>query len=203
MGGDFFQIIPLGGDSTLVILGDVSGKGLKAAMTVSLIVGAARMAAETTSSPAGILAALNRQLYGRLQGGFVTCIALRLSPDGSGSISSAGHPPPFLNGNEATISSAFPLGLFSSASYEESTLCLKAGDHLALYTDGLLEARSPSGELYSFDRLQALFATRPTAEGATRAAVAFGQEDDITVLTLSLTTSSSVHRSQKYAPAAI
>ncbi len=187
VGGDFFQIIPLDGDSTLVILGDVSGKGLKAAMTVSLIVGAARMAAKTASSPAEILAALNRLLYGRLQGGFVTCIALRLNPDGSGTISSAGHPAPFLNDREAEIASALPLGLFSDASYEESTLCLKAGDHLALYTDGLLEARGPSGELYSFDRLKALFATRPTAEEATRAAVAFGQEDDITVLTLSFT----------------
>jgi hypothetical protein len=184
VGGDFFQIIPLEGGSTLVILGDVSGKGLKAAMTVSLIVGAARMAAETASSPAEILTALNRRLYGRLQGGFVTCIALRLNPDGSGSIASAGHPAPFLNDHEAAVSSALPLGLFSEALYEESTLCLRDGDYLAIYTDGLLEARSPSGELYSFDRLEALFATRPTAEEATQAAVAFGQEDDITILIL-------------------
>jgi serine phosphatase RsbU (regulator of sigma subunit) len=59
-----------------------------------------------------------------------------------------------------------------------------AGDQLSLYTDGLLEARNPSGELYGFDRLNTLFAARPTAEDAAQAAVAFGQDDDITVLTL-------------------
>ena len=68
VGGDFFQIIPLEGGSALIILGDVSGKGHKAAMAVSLIVGAARMVAEFTRSPAEILSGLNRRLYGRLQG---------------------------------------------------------------------------------------------------------------------------------------
>jgi serine phosphatase RsbU (regulator of sigma subunit) len=64
--------------STLIVLGDVSGKGLRAAMAVSLIVGAMRMAAEVTPSPAGILSALNRRLDGRLNGGFATCVAMRL-----------------------------------------------------------------------------------------------------------------------------
>jgi hypothetical protein len=85
---------------------------------------------------------------------------------------------------EASIPGALPLGLFPRVTYEETTLTLEVGDHLALYTDGLLEARSASGELYSFDRLKALFATRPTAKEATQAAVAFGQDDDITVLIL-------------------
>jgi serine phosphatase RsbU (regulator of sigma subunit) len=79
---------------------------------------------------------------------------------------------------------ALPLGVSPTASYEETTLDLKIGDHFALYTDGLLEARSQTGELYSFARLQTLFATRPNAEQATQAAVNFGQDDDITVLTL-------------------
>jgi serine phosphatase RsbU (regulator of sigma subunit) len=184
VGGDFFQIIPLEDSSTLILLGDVSGKGLKAAMTVSLIVGAARMLAEFSSSPAEILAGLNRRLFGRLQGGFATCIALRLQCDGSCVISSAGHPAPFLNDQEAIIPGALPLGLFPSAAYEEATLSLRPGDHLALYTDGLLEARSSSGELYSFDRLKTLFAACPTAVQATDAAIAFGQDDDITVLIL-------------------
>jgi serine phosphatase RsbU (regulator of sigma subunit) len=58
------------------------------------------------------------------------------------------------------------------------------GDHLSLYTDGLLEARNTIGELFGFERLQALLASRPTALQAVEAAVAFGQDDDITVLTL-------------------
>jgi hypothetical protein len=184
VGGDFFQIIPLEGGSTLVILGDVSGKGLKAAMAVSLIVGAARMVADFTNSPAEILAGLNRRLYGRLQGGFATCIAMRLDLDGHCAIASAGHPAPFLNNQEMSLPGALPLGLQPTAHYEETTVRLGVGDHFALYTDGLVEARSRSGELYGFERLENLFATGPNAARATEAAVNFGQDDDITVLTL-------------------
>jgi len=184
VGGDFFHIIPLDADSTLVVVGDVSGKGLKAAMSVALIVGAVRTLVEVTSRPAEILAGLNRRLYGQLQGGFVTCIALRLQSDGSCCLASAGHPPPFVNDREPHLPGAFPLGLFADATCEEVNLRLNAGDYLALYTDGLLEARSSSGELYSFDRLKALFAAKPTAAQAAQAAISFGQDDDITVLTL-------------------
>jgi hypothetical protein len=192
VGGDFFQIIPVcgpvsgsgAGSSTLIVLGDVSGKGVKAAMAVSLIVGALRAFTESSSSPAEILAGLNRRLEGRLQGGFSTAIALRLDPDGRCLVACAGHPAPFLNGVEPEIPGALPLGLFATTTYQETALHLNAGDHLVLYTDGLLEARSPSGELYSFDRLQTLFAARPKAAEAAGAAVAFGQDDDITVLTL-------------------
>ncbi len=184
VGGDFFQIIPISSGSTLLVLGDVSGKGLRAAMAVSLIVGAVRMAAEGTSSPAAILAALNRRLHGRLQGGFATCVAMRLDRDGSCTVASAGHPAPFLNDAEISLPGAFPLGLDEDAAYAETTFALHPTDRLALYTDGLLEARNPSGELYSFARLQSLFATKPTADQALEAAVEFGQDDDITVLTL-------------------
>jgi hypothetical protein len=184
VGGDFFQIIPLESGSTLVLLGDVSGKGLKAAMAVSLIVGAARMIVDYTSSPAEILAGLNRRLCGRLQGGFATCIAMRLDRDGSSTISSAGHPAPFLNKQEMNLPGALPLGMEPTTAYEETVVRLGVGDHFALYTDGLLEARSQSGELYSFARLETLFAGQPNAAEATMAAVNFGQDDDITVLTL-------------------
>ncbi len=68
--------------------------------------------------------------------------------------------------------------------YETTSLILNVGDRLTLYTDGLLEARNASGELYSFDRLQNLIATEPDARQASEVAVAFGQEDDITVLTV-------------------
>jgi hypothetical protein len=184
VGGDFFQIIPVAAGSTLVVLGDVSGKGLKAAMAVSLIVGATRMVAEFTTSPAEILSGLGRRLHGRLQGGFATAIALRLDRDGHCSLATAGHPAPFLNDQELTLPSALPLGLDIAGSYEEMSFSLGVGDRLALYTDGLLEACSPTGELYGFDRLKALFATRPSAQQAMEAAVDFGQDDDITVLTL-------------------
>jgi len=153
-------------------------------MAVSLIVGAIRTAAETTSSPREILATLNRRLHGRLQGGFATCVAMRLDRDGTCTLASAGHPAPFINGREATVPGALPLGIAADTGYEETEIRLNPGDYLALCTDGLLEARNPSGELYGFDRLEALFAATPTADQAADVAVAFGQDDDITVLTL-------------------
>jgi hypothetical protein len=184
VGGDFFQVIPLQDDSTLVVLGDVSGKGLKAAMAVSLIVGTIRTLADFTSSPAEVLAGLNQRLHGRLHGGFATATALRLHPDGVCTLASAGHPGPFLNGRELSFPGALPLGLVAGTRYEETSFSLRKGDGLALFTDGLLEARNGSGELYGFARLQGLFAGKPTAAEATEAAVNFGQDDDITVLVL-------------------
>ena len=187
VGGDFFQVISSkesGTDSTLIVLGDVSGKGLRAAMTVSLIVGTIRTLAEFSSEPAEILAGLNRRLHGRLYGGFATCVVLRLDLDGRCTMANAGHPSPFLNQEEIELPGALPLGLSDEAAYEETTRQLQVGDHLLLYTDGLLEARTAAGELYSFDRLRDLVATKPNAEQATMAAQDFGQDDDITVLTL-------------------
>jgi Stage II sporulation protein E (SpoIIE) len=184
VGGDFFQIISLEGGSTLVILGDVSGKGLKAAMAVSLIVGAVRALAEDYPAPAQLLTQLNRRLCGRLQGGFATCVIVRIYRDSECTLASAGHPAPFVNDNELDLPGALPLGISPIATYEEKTFNLQVGDHFSLYTDGLLEARNNAGEIYSFGRLQTLFATRPDASEATEAAVSFGQNDDITVLTL-------------------
>ena len=183
VGGDFFQIIPNQSGSTLVVLGDVSGKGLKAAMTVSLTVGMVRALANVADRPAKLLAELNQRLQGRLQGGFVTCMALRLDAGGGCVISSAGHPAPFLNHREIELAGSLPLGLASSAVYGETSIQLLAGDRFVLYTDGLVEARNYEGELFSFDRLQALLATGADANQTTEAAQRFGQDDDITVLT--------------------
>jgi Stage II sporulation protein E (SpoIIE) len=184
VGGDFFQLIAKAEGSSLFILGDVSGKGLKAAMTVSLIVGTVRTLAEMYDDPAEILSGLNRRIHGRMQNGFVTCLILRLDPDGVCTFANAGHLPPYLNQNELHLPPELPLGLVASASYDKVTIQLEVGDRLTLYTDGLLEARAPSGEIFSFDRLQELIATKPDARQASEAAVSFGQEDDITVLTI-------------------
>ncbi|MGA7340598.1 MAG: SpoIIE family protein phosphatase [Terracidiphilus sp.] len=186
VGGDFFQLISQTGanGSTMLVVGDVSGKGLKAAMSVSLILGAVHALADFVSGPAQLLVELNRRLVGRLHGGFATCLVLRLEFDGTCMLASAGHPPPFLNQQELELPGALPLGLIAVGGYEQSLIHLQSGDRLVLYTDGLLEARSRSGEIFGFQRLQSLFATRPSADQAAEAAVNFGQEDDITVLTL-------------------
>jgi hypothetical protein len=79
--------------------------------------------------------------------------------------------------------SLLPLGLDFATGYEKASFRLAIGDRLTLYTDGLLEARNTAGDLFSFDRLRAQIATQPDAKQATDAAVAFGQDDDITVIT--------------------
>ncbi len=183
VGGDFFQIIPNPDGSTIVALGDVSGKGLKAGMNVSMIVGVLRAEAGTTS-PSEMLNALNRCLVGRMAGGFATGMVFRVDQDGTVTFANAGHLPPYLNGLEYPLDSSLPLGLISFAEYTEEKLQLQPGDQLSVYTDGLLEATSPTGELFGFDRMNALFANRPTAQEAMKAAIEFGQEDDITVLIL-------------------
>jgi serine phosphatase RsbU (regulator of sigma subunit) len=204
VGGDFFQIIPLDGSytgSTLILLGDVSGKGLRAAMTVSLIVGAVRTVARFLPHPAEVLAELNSRLCGRLQGGFATCLVLRLDPDGHCAVASAGHPAPLVNKREIALPGSLPLGVVPGETYQESALVLREGDHLALYTDGLLEARNAKGEIFSFERLDALFSTFPSADQASDAAVNFGQDDDITVLTLTRLAMGEKSMTQLTAPA--
>ncbi len=185
VGGDFFQIIPLPGGGALLVVGDVSGKGLHAAMTVALLVGAIRSAVEITTDPAEILSGLNRRLHGRLRHGFATCLVIRLDGKGACLVANAGHPPPYLNAQEVQLPSALPLGLLDVVQYDSVDLRLGPGDCLTLYTDGLLEARNPAGELFGFARIGELLTRTQDARQIAEAAQEFGQDDDITVLTLS------------------
>lgn len=184
VGGDFFQIMPLDCGGMQILLGDVSGKGLKAAMAVSLILGTLRVLVDECPTPAELLFQLNSKLYGQLQGGFSTCIVIRLDADGRCTIAGAGHPAPFLNDRELSVAGSLPLGLALDVTYEEKNFELRKGDRLTLYTDGLVEARNAGGELYGFTRLKRLLATKPSAQQAADVAHAFGQDDDVTVLTL-------------------
>ncbi|MGB6191548.1 MAG: PP2C family protein-serine/threonine phosphatase [Terracidiphilus sp.] len=180
VGGDFFYIRPEDEDGILIVVGDVSGKGLKAAMTVSTMIGALRTM--PALSPTRVLAALNRGLVGQMQDSFVTCCAARLGHDGKVTIANAGHLPPYENGAEVPVSTGLPLGIDPCAEYEESHFLLSAGSRLTFLSDGIVEARSPSGELFGFERTLQL--SNSAAETIAQAAIDFGQEDDITVLTL-------------------
>jgi Stage II sporulation protein E (SpoIIE) len=184
VGGDFFQVIPQADGSALVMVGDVSGKGLKAAMTVSLIVGSLRTLAEYTQRPAEILQGLNRRMVGRIEGGFVTCLVLHIAANGETTVANAGHLPPFREGNEVPVTGALPLGVSAQSSYEELTFRLHENETLTLYTDGIVEARNSRGELFGFDRLSELLATNPDVGKIVNAAENFGQEDDITAVSI-------------------
>ncbi|HWE87101.1 MAG TPA: SpoIIE family protein phosphatase [Terracidiphilus sp.] len=182
VGGDFFQVLPADDRSLLIVVGDVSGKGLQAAMTVSAIVGALRDSHERL--PAQVLAHLNRVLCGQI-GGFVTCCATLLAENGAMSIANAGHLSPYRNGEEVPLESGLPLGIAPDATYAESHIQLAPGDLLTFLSDGVVEAQSPTGELFGFERTAAI--STQSAQAIATAAQAHGQQDDITVLTVART----------------
>jgi serine phosphatase RsbU (regulator of sigma subunit) len=178
VGGDFFHLESGGPDGMLVVIGDVAGKGLKAAMNVSLLMGALRRTHER--SPAKILESLNGVLTGTES--FTTCQAVWLGSNGEMVIANAGHLSPYLNSQEISLPGALPLGVIPQVTYEEERFYLHPGDRILLLSDGVVEARQPSGELFGFDRVRYL--SNQSAFYLADAAKAFGQEDDITVLTV-------------------
>jgi hypothetical protein len=182
VGGDFFQIVPKGKDGTsLIVFGDVTGKGLQAGMLVALIVGAIRSAAQHDTSPQRILEALNEQLCER-ESSSATCMVMRFAPGGAVELANAGQLPPYLNGVEMQIEGALPLGILSGMDFPVTSFTLEPGDSLLIMSDGVAEAQNAQGELFGFERIeQMLRNTTTTAEIAT-AAQEFGQTDDILVL---------------------
>jgi hypothetical protein len=182
VGGDFYQILPQQDGSNLLVVADVSGKGLKAAMTGTLVIGALRSLASEGLSPVQILTRLNAQLAAASDGGFITCLCARIAIDGAVTLANAGHLSPYRNGEEVILESGLPLGIALNSTYAESTIRLAPGDRLAFLSDGVVEAQNQQGELFGFDRT-AIISTQ-SAESIAQAAQAFGQEDDITVLTV-------------------
>jgi hypothetical protein len=180
VGGDFFQVLPDARDgSTLIVVGDVAGKGLQAGMLSALIVGAIRTAFQFTSEPGEILALLNQRLQGR---GLVTCLALRIHLDGSMELTNAGHLPPYINGKEMALQGNLPLGAAPGIAFETMRMQLAPADSILLISDGVVEARTKSGELFGFERARQI--STGSAQQIAKTAQAFGQEDDITVLTI-------------------
>lgn len=185
VGGDFFQILPIRNaadperPSAFIVLGDVSGKGLKAAMTVSLIVGTLRTSAIHCTGPAQLLDEVNRSLLGRSDG-FATCLVLMFQPSGKLTVANAGHPNPYLDGVEIQTEANLPLGLDAEVQYAEMTFQFGPNSFCTLVTDGVVEATSSSGELYGFERTLAI--SKQSAKTIAETARRFGQQDDITVL---------------------
>jgi stage II sporulation SpoE-like protein len=182
VGGDFFQVLPQTADgSVLIIVGDVAGHGMEAGMLATLIVGAIRTAAEFTTEPGSILTLLNKRMQGR---GLATCLALRIERDGSAALANAGHLPPYLNGRELAMEGALPLGAIAGIEFPVLHFKLAESDTLMLMTDGVAEAQDAKGQLFGFDRIGEMLRTGVAAAALASAAQAFGQEDDITVLTV-------------------
>jgi hypothetical protein len=177
VGGDFYYAAVLPDQSRLIAVGDVSGKGLKAAMLVSVVMGALRQSRE--SSPAQLLADLNRVLLGQTGGGFVTACCARFDAAGKATVANAGHPSAYVDGKEIDVEAGLPLGIIDGATYQES---VASGTCFTFVTDGVVEAENAQRELFGFDRTREI--STKTAQEIAQAAQAWGQNDDITVVTV-------------------
>ncbi|HZB88868.1 MAG TPA: SpoIIE family protein phosphatase [Terracidiphilus sp.] len=191
VGGDFFQVLPLQDESLLLVVGDVSGKGLQAAMNSSTLVGALRN--ELSHDPATILSHLNRVLLGAVSAPgavpeldaapcFATCLCARIYADGAVTIANAGHLSPYRDGRELELLPGLPLGVIADSEYEQSTFQLNRGDRLVFLSDGVVEAANAAGELFGFDRTRQV--SHESARYIASAAQRFGQTDDITVVSI-------------------
>jgi sigma-B regulation protein RsbU (phosphoserine phosphatase) len=179
LGGDFYQVLPAGDEAILVVIGDVSGKGLKAALVVSLMTGAAR--AHAALQPAALLKEMNR-VAGVGSGGFVTCMAIRCERGGELTIANAGHLMPYRDGVELSVEPGLPLGVTLDAEYVDVELNLASGEAITFVTDGIVEAADTKGHLFGFERTREI-SVKPASVIA-EAAKAWGQNDDITVVTV-------------------
>jgi hypothetical protein len=183
VGGDFYDCSILSWNRQRVLIGDVSGKGAAAAMTAAVLLGAAQRRED--EPPAALLRHLNLVMANMRVSGFATCLCAEISADGVLTLANAGHLAPYRNGQELTVDNGLPLGIDSESEYAEIALKLIPGDLLTFVSDGVVEARNPAGELFGFDRAAAI--SMQSAQSIASAVQDFGQEDDVTVLTLSLT----------------
>jgi phosphoserine phosphatase RsbU/P len=115
-------------------------------------------------------------------GGFTTALAAYISSSGAVTIANAGHLPPYLDGREVELPGALPLGVASPIHYVTLGFQMQPGSRLTFYSDGVIEAQNQQGELFGFERAASL-STEPAPKVA-QAAQAFGQQDDITVVTI-------------------
>jgi len=194
VGGDFFQVLPVKDDSLLIVVGDVSGKGLQAAMNSSTLVGALRN--ELSHDPATVLKHLNHVLIGAVASPgtavkeldcapcYATCLCARVYPDGTTKIANAGHLSPYRDGREVPLQPSLPLGVIAESEYEQTEFQLNRGDRLVFLSDGVVEAQNAEGELFGFERTQQV--SNESARYIAQTAKRFGQTDDITVLSLYL-----------------
>ncbi|MBI3210383.1 MAG: serine/threonine-protein phosphatase, partial [Candidatus Solibacter usitatus] len=179
VGGDFYfcRRTPAG---QLIVVGDVSGKGLKAAMMASTVLGA--LGTEHSANPTEVLALINKVVLRSHAGGFVTCLCALFHSDGTLTFANAGHIAPYLNGVELECPAGLPLGLLADITYDAASYRIASGEAVTLVSDGVVEAAGANGELFGFDRTREI--SGKSAAQIAETAQAWGQNDDITVVTV-------------------
>jgi predicted ester cyclase len=198
VGGDFYDFHLLSEGRVGLVVGDATGKGVPAALVMSTTCGMLRLAAQSYSSPGVMLQGVNEVLFPNIPANmFVTCFYAILDPE-SGLLryANAGHDLPYLHHDgdaEELRARGMPLGLMPGMSYKEKETIVQAGESALLYSDGLVEAHDPKGEMFGFPRLRALIAEhgedRSLGDLLLEELYSFvgegwEQEDDITLLTL-------------------
>jgi len=200
VGGDFYDFFALEEGRVGVVVGDATGKGMPAALVAEATSNMLRAVAQAlgSSSPGEVLSRVNETLLARIPPNmFVTCFYAVLDA-GSASLryANAGHDLPYLwHGGDAGELRArgMPLGLMPGMSYEEEEISLREGNCVLFYSDGLVEAHDPKGEMFGFPRLRTLIAEHAEKESLEEALLeelysfvgeGWEQEDDITLLTL-------------------
>jgi serine phosphatase RsbU (regulator of sigma subunit) len=182
-----------------IVVGDATGKGVPAALVMASGRSMLRALAQASNSPRDVLRRVNNALVTDIPPNmFVTCFYAVLDPE-SGLLryANAGHDLPYLHHHDGEAkelrATGMPLGLMSSMGYEEMELVLEAGESVLFYSDGLVEAHDPKGEMFGFPRLRALLAEHAEERalgdfllGELYSFVGEGweQEDDITLVTL-------------------
>ena len=198
VGGDFYDFHVLPEGRLGLVVGDATGKGVPAALMMSTTCGMLRLAARGSSSPGQMLRGVNEALFPNIPSSmFVTCFYAILDPKSGHLIyANAGHDLPYLHRNgdaEELRARGMPLGLMPEMSYEEKETILHSGEVALLYSDGLVEAHDPVGDMFGVPRLRALVAEhgekRSLGDLLLQELYSFAgerweQEDDITLLTL-------------------
>jgi sigma-B regulation protein RsbU (phosphoserine phosphatase) len=160
VGGDYFDVFPLSDDRTAILIADVSGKGLGAALLTTMLQGALS-GMEIGADPAGVFNHINRFLCEHSEvGRYATMFFGVLDCEGRFEFINAGHPSPLLIRSdevaEPFCEGGFPVGLIPDASYVTCKSALNAGDTLVLYSDGVTEAMDPNQEMFGMTRLRDL-----------------------------------------------
>jgi serine phosphatase RsbU (regulator of sigma subunit) len=199
VGGDFYDFIELVDGNLGLVVGDATGKGVPAALVMSTTCGMLRAVTQASNySPGEVLQRVNEALFARIPANmFVTCFYAILDPQsGTLSYANAGHDLPYVRRSgdaDELMARGMPLGLMPGMGYEEKEIILGAGDRALFYSDGLVEAHNPEGEMFGFPRLQALVAMHaegePLVDFLMEELYSFTgerweQEDDITLVTL-------------------
>jgi sigma-B regulation protein RsbU (phosphoserine phosphatase) len=178
VGGDFYDFIHLDKNFTGIVIGDVSGKGVSAALYMAKMGSDMRTLAFTEKSPVEALTKLNDLLAGRSRRGmFATLLYIKLdSRSGKLTISNAGHLPPIIkkaDGSLITLAKAggAPLGMLPGMKFSQETAKLERGETVILYTDGIVEAMNAKEELYGYARFEALLKKSPADPGMLKTAI--------------------------------